>query len=245
MTPYNYQFLDPATPFRENCGLPALKGGKTMSIKRFAVGMLAAGALLAAPAYGQLKDSGFYIGGGLGWSDASIDSAGINAAATAVGFASAATTADDNDTGFKLFAGYQLNRNFAVEVGYANLGKFSTITTTTGPAATISGEVKVENNWFADLVGIVPFGNNFSFFGRIGLLYSETKVSAFGAGPGGTVAVNSKEDDISWKAGLGIGYDFTNQFGIRGEWERYRVSEGSGGGKADVDLWSVSLRFRF
>ena len=214
-----------------------------MSIKRFAVGLLAAGALLAAPAYGQLKDSGFYIGGGLGRSDAKIDNAGVTAAVQAFpGVTSAITTTDDTDTGWKVFAGYQINRNFAIEVGYANLGKFSTFTTTT-PFGSVGGEVKVENNWFGDVVGMVPFGHGFYGLGRLGLLYSETKVSAFGGPP--TVAVSSKEDDISWKAGLGIGYDFTNQFGIRGEWERYRVSEGSGGGKADVDLWSVSVRFRF
>ena len=39
--------------------------------------------------------------------------------------------------------------------------------------------------------------------------------------------------------GLGLRYNFTRQFGLRGEWERFRAS-GSSFGKSDVDVYSVS-----
>ena len=215
-----------------------------MNIKTLAVTAMLAAGTLAAPVYAQMKESGWYIGGGLGQSKADIDAAGINAVFTSTPpITSAITSTDDTDTGWKIFGGYQINRNFAVEAGYVNLGKFSTTTTTT-PAATFRGEIKVENNWFGDVLGIVPLGNNFSIFGRLGLVWSETKVNLTGVGPGGVASISSKDDDFSWKGGLGVGYDFTNQLGVRGEWERYRVSDGTGG-KGDVDLFSVSLRFKF
>ncbi|HKA45825.1 MAG TPA: porin family protein [Burkholderiales bacterium] len=216
-----------------------------MAFRKIAVAALAAGSLVAVPAYAQqMKESGWYVGGGLGQSRADIDEAGINFAFTSIGgITSAATTSDKSDFGWKLFGGYQINRNFAVEGGYASLGKFGTVTRTT-PPGTFSGEIKVENNWFGDVLGIVPLGNNFSAFGRVGLVYSETKVNLTGVGPGGTAGIGSKDNDWNWKAGLGVGYEFTNQLGLRGEWERYRVSDGLGG-HGDVDLFSASLRYKF
>lgn len=220
-----------------------------MNIKNLAAAALvAAGTLAAVPAYAQMKWQGFYVGGGIGQSKIDdFDTAGINSVVLSrPGVTSAITSVDDKDTGWKVFAGYQVNQNFAVEAGYVNLGKFSTFTTVT-PFGTVAGEVKMENNWFGDVLGIVPLGNNFSIFGRIGLVWSETKVSASGTippAPGTSFGIGRKDDDFSWKFGLGLGYDFTPQWGVRGEWERYRVSDGSGG-KSDADLFSVSLRFRF
>ena len=186
----------------------------------------------------------WYIGGGAGKSKIDTDNTGIDSTIRSSGFATSTTTSDERDTGYKIFGGYQFHPNFAGEVSYANLGKFSTFTTTTGPAATGVGEIKIDNTWSFDLLGIAPLGNNFSIFGRAGLLYSETKQSATLTGPGGTVSVAFKDNDWNWKLGIGAGYEFTPQFGVRAEWERYRVSDGLGG-HGDLDLFSVSARFKF
>ena len=50
---------------------------------------------------------------------------------------------DESGQGFKVFGGYQINRNFALEGGYFNLGKFG-FTLTTVPAGTLSGSIKVQ-----------------------------------------------------------------------------------------------------
>jgi len=222
-----------------------------MNIKNFATGALVIGSLaVAGPALAQQKESGWYVGGGLGQSRVNIDEAGINAgiAALVPGLTSV-TTSDETDTGWKLFAGYQFNKNIALEASYADLGKFSTFTTITGAATgSGAGDIKLSNNWSGDVLGILPFGNGFSLFGRLGLLYSETKTSATVTRatplPVVTAGLSQKDNEWSYKFGVGIGYEFTPQFGIRGEWERYRVSDGAGG-TADADLWSASLRFKF
>lgn len=216
-----------------------------MNIRAVALGgLLASGLAIAGPGLAQQKDAGWYIGGGLGRTNVNIDEAGLNAAATTAGAASAVTSSDENDTGWKLFGGYQFNKHLALELTYANLGRFNTTTTITGPAGTVSGKAKLENNWSGDLIGILPVGQGFSLFGRVGLLYSETKISAAATVPPVTVGLDTKDNDWNYKLGLGVGYEFTNNVGIRGEWERYRVSDGSGG-KGDADLWSVSLRYKF
>jgi OOP family OmpA-OmpF porin len=203
--------------------------------------VIAAGLAASVPALGQ----SFYIGGGLGQTKADVDNAGFNAAVAGLpGVTGVGTVTDERDTGWKLFAGYQFHPNFAAELTYANLGKYHAVSTVQPGGGTIAGDVKLENNWSADLLGIWPFANNFSIFGRLGVLWSEAKVTLTGVGPGGVAGISTKDDDLSWKVGAGVGYEFTRQFGVRGEWERYRVSDGVGG-RADVDLFSVSARFKF
>ena len=188
--------------------------------------------------------TGFYVGGNVGQSRSKIDTASIDAAIRAAGAATSATTANEHDTGFKLFGGYRLHPNFAVEAGYFNLGKFSFTTITTGPAATLSGSAKNDNGINLDIVGILPFAEGFSGFARLGVQSSKSTVSITGIGPGGTASVSQSETKTNWKAGLGLQYDFNKNIGARAEWERYRVPDGSGG-KANVDLFSVGMLVRF
>ena len=62
----------------------------------------------------QAQESGFYIAGSIGQSE--VDFCGI--------FASTISS-DDKDTAWKFFGGCQVNRNFAFELGYTNLGEAS------------------------------------------------------------------------------------------------------------------------
>src|SRR5205085_12419688 len=61
---------------------------------------------------------------------------------------------------------YKFNRNFAVEGGYFNLGKFG-FTAHTSPAGTLEGSAKFQGA-NVDAVGILPLGGNFSAFARAG-----------------------------------------------------------------------------
>ncbi|MDB5809552.1 MAG: OmpA/MotB [Betaproteobacteria bacterium] len=191
--------------------------------------------------------NGWYAGGNVGQSRAKVDGAGINAAVLATGtVATAATSTNENDTGFKLFAGYRFHPNFAVEGGYFNLGKFGFTTVTTGPAATLNGTAKSENGFNLDLVGILPLNESFSLLARVGAQTSKTTLSLGGVGPGGTTSISSSQTSGSYKAGLGAQYDFTKSIGARAEWERYRVPGGaSGSSKADVDLFSLGVVVKF
>ena len=46
--------------------------------------------------------------------------------------------------------------------------------------------------------------------------------------------------------GLGVQYDFTDKFGLRGEWMRYsNVGDSDTTGQTDVDVMGVSLLYRF
>jgi OmpA-OmpF porin, OOP family len=125
-----------------------------------------------------------------------------------------------DDASAKLYGGYQFTPNFAVEGGYAALGK------TRQP----NGEVRSQA-LFADAVGIVPITGNFSLLGRLGA--AEVKADT----------PNGDDHGFGVHGGAGVQYAFTQNVAVRGEWERYHVD--LFGDKPDIDQYTVGLRVGF
>src|SRR3990167_9513078 len=113
---------------------------------------LAALAVIASP-FAAADDTGWYGGINVGQSKAKIDDARITSNLLGTGFATASINNDNRDTGFKLYGGYKFNRNFALEGGYFDLGKFG-FTAPTVPAGTLPGSIKLRGINL-DAVGIL------------------------------------------------------------------------------------------
>lgn len=177
-----------------------------------AAAMLAVGALSA-------HAGDFYAGASVGATKWRLDSS-INSAF------------DTSDVGGKLFAGYEFMPNFALEGGYVNLGKASA--SGNGASAEIKGD-----GWFVDAVGIAPINQDFSLFGKIGVV--DTKIKASGSAPG--LAVTDSKTSTQVKFGFGGSYNIAKNIAVRAELERYRGElENS---KGDVDLLSVGVSYKF
>src|SRR5450759_3622892 len=174
---------------------------------------LAALAAIASP-FAVADDSGWYGGVNIGRSRAKIDDPKITSILLGAGLNTTSITEDNRDTGYKLFGGYKFNRNFAVEGGYFDLGRFSFIanTATTVPAGTLSGDIKLRG-LNLDAVGILPFTEKFSAFGRAGLNYAEARDSFTGTGLVNVLNPNPSKRDTNYKFGLGVQYDFTESLG--------------------------------
>ena len=198
-------------------------------------------AVMSSP-FVMADDSGWYVGANVGQSKAKIDDARITNNLLGVGFAS--SIVDDNrDTGYKLFGGYKFNKNFALEGGYFDLGKFG-FTATTVPAGTLTGSIRLKGINL-DAVGTLPITEKFSAFARVGLNYAEAKdnFTSTGAAPVQTNPNPSKRD-TNYKVGLGLQYALTESLGMRVEAERYRINDAVGN-MGDIDLISVGLVYRF
>jgi len=198
-------------------------------------------ALIAAP-HALAQDSGGYLGFNVGQTKATLEKDRITRGIVPGGFVITSTTDHDNGTGFKVFGGYQVNRFFSFEGGYFDLGKLG-YRATTAPAGSLDSEMKV-NGVNVDAVFSLPFTEKFSFFARVGAAYAETKDTFSSAGPIPIANPDPSERALNVKYGGGLQYDFTRSFGMRAEWERYRLNDAVGS-KADVDLTSVGFLFRF
>jgi len=202
---------------------------------------LLAFALIASP-YAVADDTGWYGGINIGQSRANIDDARITSGLLGSGFTTTSINDDDRDTGYKIFGGYKLNKNFAVEGGYFDLGRFG-FTATTVPAGTLNGTIKLKG-LNLDAVGILPINKKFSAFGRAGVNYAEADDSFSGTGAVTVTNPNPSKRETNYKFGAGVQYDINESLGMRAEAERYRINDAVGN-RGDIDLFSVGLVYRF
>lgn len=197
----------------------------------------------AVPAAHAAGVDGWYVGGALGGSQQHLGGGQIDNALSNQGLTSSSSI-DKSDTSLRLFGGYQFNRNFALEGGYVNLGKFNYSSTVSAPAAdTVNGHLSVHG---ADLaaVGMLPLGEQFGLFGKAGAFYAQTKLSE---SSGGAVAVGDQShNSTSPLLGAGLNYDITKKVAVRGEVDRYfRVGDSGSTGRGDIDQYTVGVAYRF
>jgi OOP family OmpA-OmpF porin len=190
----------------------------------------------AAPA-ARAAGMGWYAGVGGGWS--SFNGNAVDLEPTLATEIYAVTRLDDSSTGWKVFGGYQFNKNLAAELAYTDLGKFSYDAVITGGmyGPTEYGEVK-PTCWSLSAVGILPVGNNFSLLGKAGVCRWDDNSYAHE----GAYVYPERSTGTDLTFGLGAKYDATRNLGVRAEWERFNNVVHD---RESVDLLSLSLQYSF
>ena len=120
-------------------------------------------------------------------------------------------------TGFKIFGGYEFNKNLAAEAAYVG----------SGTVKAAGGDFKV-TGLTAAAVGTYPINDQFSLLGTVGLFH-------WSVSPG-----SISGNDIFF--GAGATYNISKILGVRAEYDRYKL-----GGDADttVTALSVGVQYRF
>lgn len=160
-------------------------------------------------AQAQVAGTGLYVGGNIGQSKWKGDDApGL----------------DTTQTGGKVHLGYEFTPNFALELGYADLGKFKFD----------NGSVKA-TGLYVDAVGKMPFAPQWSGLARVGAFQGKIDRDISG--------VSDDDKGSSYKWGLGVQYDVTQNAAVRAEYEQYRFNVFDD--KPKTDLLSVGVNYRF
>jgi OOP family OmpA-OmpF porin len=219
------------------------KASMTHNKRAALLACLAAAGLLASPAL-LAQDAGWYAGGNVGQSAATIDEGRIRSGLNNQVLVVSGFSEDDRDTGYKLFGGYQFNRYFGLEGGWFDLGSAGFNASTT-PAGTLSGNIRMRG-LSLDAVGTLPLGERLSLLGRIGMAHTRTRGSfaSTGAVTMPYPATRTSDSSVGLKLGLGAAWRLNDAWSVRGEVERFRVSD-TVGNKGHVDLFSVGLVYRF
>jgi OOP family OmpA-OmpF porin len=168
--------------------------------------ILATAATLALGAAAARADDGLYIGGSVArpsWKD-SVNGIG----------------GSESGTGLKVYGGWALNPNFALEAGAVQLGKLGNGV----------DEAKARG-YTLDAVGTLPLSGPWSLLGRVGL--GEVK----------TITTLGSDRGTALKTGLGLQYQLNKSVALRGEWERYRLHAFDS--HPDVDQLSLGVKFGF
>lgn len=207
-----------------------------------AIGCVAASALVATT--GRAQEAGWYLGGGIGRSAATIDDERITRGLANQGLVTNNIDDRERDTAYRLFGGYQFHRNFGVEAGYFDLGRMG-FTANTTPPGTLVGDVRLQG-LNLDLVGTLPFADRWALLGRVGGAYVRTRgtFSSTGAVVMPYPGTSTSERKFGFKYGLGVAWRMSDAWELRAEAERIRVAD-SVGNRGDVDLWTLGVVYRF
>ena len=213
---------------------------KSNTVKRVLGTLALAGVSIPALA---ADPPGWYIGGNLGESRAEIAEEQITADLLTSGYTTTDFRQDDQDIGYKLFAGYQLSQYFALEAGYLNLGEFN-YTANTIPEGSKRAELEFKG-WNLDVIGMLPVSENSNLFLRYGRHRSESQVEF--ASTGGVSLLNPRvsKRTTNYKVGLGYQHGISDNLDMRFEVERYRMVDAVSSEKGDLDLVSVGLVYHF
>lgn len=193
-------------------------------MKKIGIAVLSASAMaFALPAAAQnMSVNNIYAGISLGQSTAKDACNGTSGPGI---------TCDDSDTALGIFAGYQINQNFAAELGYHDLGK------ATASGAGVTAEVKA-TAWDLVAVGMLPFANQFTGYGKLGLYYGKAEGSS-------NVGLSASDTNTGLTYGLGVQWDPMKQLGVRVEYQVFNDVGGDNVGKSDVSVISIGALWRF
>lgn len=181
------------------------------------------------------QEQGFYVGASVGGSTANVcDLTSFN------------TTCEEDATNLKVFAGYQINRNFAVEAGYINTLAKATVSSTSGgffsPATPFTSDLAARA---IDLVLVpsLPLGERASVYGKLGAYFANTRGNGTSGSPPTTTHADESNTGLTY--GLGFAWSFTRNVSARAEWQRFQNVGGGNIAEVDVDMLHAGLLYRF
>src|SRR5215471_8024241 len=166
---------------------------------------------------GVASAQGWYAGAGIGQSRADNLGACSSSNGLSPGFS---CSGSGSSTGWRLFAGYEINRNLAVEGGYLDLGEFH-------------GSAENAPSLNPDSATSTAHPSGFTLDTTVSL----TPCCGVPKPPSTSVNANGVSVDF----GVGVKYDFDKNLGVRAEFQRFANIGNDVTGKSDVSLISASL----
>ncbi|BBB61572.1 hypothetical protein UNDKW_3299 [Undibacterium sp. KW1] len=183
--------------------------------------------LIACAAVGMLASSfataQTYLGASVGQSDNS-------------NYCNYATTCDSKATSYKLFGGYNFNKNFAVESSYFSGGKTSI------NSGVPLGHSEQKKTGFS-LAGVYnyEFNEAFAGFAKLGIARVKAETTYDTSGLPSYSASNTGNQAL---LGVGVSYKITPNVAVRAEFEKYNARTFSNSGTSGSNL-SAGLQYNF
>ena len=144
---------------------------------------------------------------------------------------------DDNMKSRKVYGAYQFNRLLGVEMG-ADIGRVGSRDNGLIEPGSLAPGLRPKG-WQFSSTGTLPIGQKLGVTGKVGAYRGEVDLTAS----------QSIIDDGKTKAlyGVGLKYDFSQNFRVQGGWDRYRLGTNATtiDGDRNIDLLSIGLKYRF
>src|SRR6267142_1422126 len=199
-----------------------------------------ASVLLAAPLASAVGADYWYAGVGLGYGKIEFYPADFSSNGTAT------ETIRDADLGFTGAIGVQLNKNWALEGNFIQLGKFSYKYT---QGANVQEDIYEVSGWGFSVLPTIPLTRSLSLIGRLGVLASQTRTTfrnPASSGFNGSISA-VQVNETSFLTGIGAQYLLNRDVGLRAEYQNLgkvgTSSCASCTGRANAQFLSASAIF--
>lgn len=222
-------------------------------LKRILVGSMVALVCMASSMAVAVPPTPWYAGAGVGSSHLRFQNNDFSVASNPA-FSTVSESHDSNRSSTKVFVGYTVSPNLAVEAAYLDFGKYQ-YHYTDAPSGSASDTVKLTGFNFS-LVGSYPIFAQTRVFGKVGAFVSKEKntstadniyLANYAPYPVGT----TKSTRTIISSGVGIDYAFSDHFSVRGEYEFFQKTGSAvdannvGTGRVTPSMATVSLVYNF
>ncbi|APA67443.1 outer membrane beta-barrel protein [Janthinobacterium sp. 1_2014MBL_MicDiv] len=177
------------------------------------------GAALAFPLFAQAES--IYAGANIGRAELKVS-------------ADQGSSRKDNDTGYKVYAGYDFTQNFGAEAGYVDFGKLSQ------NIEDMKSAIK-NHAFYVAATGTLPLNEQFSLFAKAGVAQNRAKLTINAL----NFSKSESHNKTSALFGIGAAYHFDKKLSLVAEYENFGKVASEDGATLKADLLSIGLRYKF
>lgn len=127
---------------------------------------------------------------------------------------------DDDDTGYSIYGGFDVNRYFGIELGYADLGEYNV-----GPFADNQFVNTEGSAVYVAAVGKYPFTDKFEFIGKLGYAFWDVESGI------------RDEDGSDFMYGLGAAFKINKNASIIADYTVYDINGD------DAEVIAIGVKF--
>ena len=159
---------------------------------------------------------------------------GVNVGSAKQKYSVQGNSGSARDTAAKIYGGYNFDKNFGIEAGYADFGTASK----SFPNGTVSAQSRA---FYVAGTATAPINDQFAVFAKLGVTANRSKISATSNGFSGNTTKNNTDVII----GVGASYALTSQLSAVAEYENFGKVAKDNGNNVKAEMVSVGLRYQF
>jgi hypothetical protein len=220
-----------------------LLGALLVAMRRFKRVVALAGLMTATANAADFDTPDFYAGASIGQAASSASASDLTRHLHSAGY-DVDVSMDDDRIGWRVFAGWTLNRYFAIEGGYTDLGEVKTGYTGTIAELDVpsllneaaSAHPRSAKGYDGSIVIRYPFGPRWSVSADVGAFFWDAERRVHDSA--GRSA--SKDDDgVDARYGLSVDANVFGNFDVIASWSRFELDS------EHIDLTGLGLRYRW
>ena len=201
---------------------------------------------LTLPATDAHAQNDWYVGVSLGEAGLDYSASDLQQDLSNLGWSINNPSVNESDTAWKAYVGFAINDFFAIEGGYADLGKvvtqYGVSVTPSQIDAILLDTFNVHpyqgDGWFGAAVLSWPIQpEKLSVFGRLGFFGWESNLDVLVIS-GGAGSIDDRESGTDTMWGAGLVWSVSDVWSLTVEWERYKLNEW-------LDVPSIGVRYSF